>query len=166
MRPPNQRAAEDAALSARFVRSVLPAGLLPAVSAAARAQSAPAVTWRASCRVCRGSATFVEGQYACRRCFARPILAGWGVVASLMFALCSAATILFPEATPVLQIGSFGPMGVYEVGVEAWRLIRAARIPFLKTLGVHAMLRREADHEAWNAEVLDAAGRSRAPGFR
>ena len=51
-------------------------------------------------------------------------VAGWGVVASLLFAACAAATLVFPEAGQELQMISWPPMGIFEVGLGLWLLIR------------------------------------------
>ncbi len=56
------------------------------------------------------------------------MLAGWGIFASLMLATCALLTIVFPAAASSLQIASFGPMGLYEVGLGAWLLMKGANL--------------------------------------
>lgn len=55
-------------------------------------------------------------------------LAGWGIFASSLFVLCTLLMIVFPSAAQVLQIVSFAPMGIYEVGLGAWLWLRGADI--------------------------------------
>ena len=58
-----------------------------------------------------------------------PVLAAWGIGASLLLALGSCAVILFPGASQTLQMALQGPMGIYEVGLGAWLLVRGPRVP-------------------------------------
>jgi hypothetical protein len=55
------------------------------------------------------------------------ILAGWGVFASLLFAAYNLAIIAFPGATKLMYV-SFSPMGIYEIGIGLWLLLKGARI--------------------------------------
>ena len=57
------------------------------------------------------------------------ILAAWGVVASLLLTACALLIVVFPGAVSALQLVSFAPMGLYEVGLGAWLLVRGARLP-------------------------------------
>ena len=52
-----------------------------------------------------------------------------GIFASLFLASGSFAIILLPEHAQMIQMVSFGPMGIYEVGLGAWLLFRGLRIP-------------------------------------
>lgn len=58
--------------------------------------------------------------------------AAFGVGASLLMALCSVLMIVFPGAARTLQVVSFAPIGLYEVGVGVWLMIRGVDL----TLGV------------------------------
>lgn len=64
----------------------------------------------------------LESQYVPRA------IGGWGIFASLLLALGSFAIILFPGNTQLIQMVSFGPMGIYEVGLGAWLLFRGVRV--------------------------------------
>jgi hypothetical protein len=56
------------------------------------------------------------------------VLAGWGVFASLLLATHAVLTILFPSAAQKLQLVSYIPMGIYEVTLGFWLLIKGARL--------------------------------------
>jgi hypothetical protein len=56
------------------------------------------------------------------------LLAGFCVLAALLFAACAAATLLFPANAALLRMISWPPMGVLEVGLGGWLLIRGVRI--------------------------------------
>jgi len=60
--------------------------------------------------------------------YAPRALAALGVCASAWFSVASGASIVFPGATQLLQMTSWAPMGLFEVGLGAWLLIRGARI--------------------------------------
>lgn len=53
-------------------------------------------------------------------------MAGWGLFASSLFVVCALMMMLFPAAASLLQIVSFVPMGLYEVGLGLWLAIRGA----------------------------------------
>jgi hypothetical protein len=57
------------------------------------------------------------------------ILAGWGVFASLLFAVYNLLIIVFPGAVETLMYVAFAPMGIYEIAVGLWLLIKGAKIP-------------------------------------
>jgi hypothetical protein len=56
------------------------------------------------------------------------ILAGWGVFASLLFTAYNLLIIVFPGAVETLMYVSFAPMGIYEITLGFWLLIKGARI--------------------------------------
>ena len=56
------------------------------------------------------------------------VLAGWGVFASLLFTVYNLAIIVLPGTTETLMYVSFAPMGVYEIGMGLWLLLRGANI--------------------------------------
>jgi hypothetical protein len=55
------------------------------------------------------------------------LLAGWGVFASLLLAAYALATIVFPKAG-ALQVAPMLPMGIYEVTLGFWLLVRGVNI--------------------------------------
>ena len=59
--------------------------------------------------------------------FVPRLLAGWGVFASLLLAGYALAIIVFPKAG-VLQVAPMLPMGIYEVTLGFWLLLRGAKI--------------------------------------
>ncbi len=61
------------------------------------------------------------------------ILAGWGVFASLVFTAYNLFIIVYPETVETLMYASFAPMGIYEITIGFWLLLRGARIPAAKT---------------------------------
>ncbi len=56
------------------------------------------------------------------------ILAGWGVFASLLFTTYHFVIIVFPGAVETLMYVSFAPMGIYEIALGLWLLIKGANI--------------------------------------
>lgn len=56
------------------------------------------------------------------------VLAGLGVFASLLFTVCALLIIVYPGTGDILQIVSFVPMGIYEVTLGLWLLIKGAKI--------------------------------------
>lgn len=56
------------------------------------------------------------------------VMAGWGVFASLLFATHAVLTVLFPGAAQNLQLLAYIPMGIYEVTLGFWLLIKGARL--------------------------------------
>jgi hypothetical protein len=55
------------------------------------------------------------------------ILAGWGVFASLLLSAYAFTIIVFPKAA-ALQIVPMLPMGIYEVGLGFWLLLKGVRL--------------------------------------
>ena len=55
------------------------------------------------------------------------LLAGWGIFASLLLAIYALAIIVFPQAGSLMFIPML-PMGIYEVTLGFWLLLRPARI--------------------------------------
>jgi hypothetical protein len=55
------------------------------------------------------------------------VLAGWGVFASLLLAAYALTIIVFPNAG-ALQLVPMLPMGIYEITLGFWLLLRGARI--------------------------------------
>jgi hypothetical protein len=55
------------------------------------------------------------------------ILAGWGVFASLLLSAYAFTVILFPRAA-ALQIVPMLPMGIYEVSLGLWLLLKGVRL--------------------------------------
>jgi hypothetical protein len=56
------------------------------------------------------------------------VLAGWGVFASLLFATHAVLIIVFPSAAEILRLVSYIPMGIYEVTLGFWLLLKGARL--------------------------------------
>jgi hypothetical protein len=73
-----------------------------------------------------GSAIFFYLFYKSR--YIPRLLAAWGVFASVVMVFVSAAMILFPENSRVLQFG-WGPLGIAEIGTALWLTIVGIRQP-------------------------------------
>jgi hypothetical protein len=56
-------------------------------------------------------------------------IAGWGIFSSLLMAGVTFAIILFPHLGSVLGLAYMAPLGIYEVGLGLWLLIRGLRAP-------------------------------------
>jgi len=56
------------------------------------------------------------------------ILAGWGVFASLLFATYNLVIIVFPGVVETLMYVSFAPIGIYEIVLGFWLLLKGAKI--------------------------------------
>jgi hypothetical protein len=56
-------------------------------------------------------------------------LAGWGIFASLVLAIVTWAIIVFPGIGEVMGLAYMAPMGIYEVGLGLWLLVRGIREP-------------------------------------
>ena len=56
------------------------------------------------------------------------ILAGWGVFASLLFTTYNFSIIVFPGVEGTLMYVSFAPIGIYEIVLGFWLLLRGAKI--------------------------------------
>ena len=72
-----------------------------------------------------GSAVFAWLFYKSR--YIPRLLAGWGVFASLLLSLYAFTVIVFPKAA-ALQILPMLPMGIYEVGLGFWLLVKGAKL--------------------------------------
>jgi Domain of unknown function (DUF4386) len=57
------------------------------------------------------------------------VLAAWGIFASLVLALVTFANIVFPRLGDVLGMAYMMPMGLYEVGLGLWLLIKGLKAP-------------------------------------
>ncbi len=56
------------------------------------------------------------------------ILAGWGVFASLLFTAYHFSIIVFPGVVETLMYVSFAPIGIYEIVLGFWLLLKGAEI--------------------------------------
>lgn len=56
------------------------------------------------------------------------ILAGWGVFASLLLVIYNLAIVVFPEAVDTLMYVAIAPMGLYEIPIGFWLLLKGADI--------------------------------------
>jgi hypothetical protein len=56
------------------------------------------------------------------------VLAGWGVFSSLLMATYALLSIVFPNTTKLVQLASYAPMGIYEVILGPWLLLKGATI--------------------------------------
>jgi hypothetical protein len=56
-------------------------------------------------------------------------IAAWGILASSLLTLATAAVIVFPELGAAVGLAYMAPMGVYEVGLGLWLVIRGIRAP-------------------------------------
>ena len=56
-------------------------------------------------------------------------LALWGVFSSLVLALVTGIILVYPSLGESIGMTYMGPMGIYEVGLGLWLLIRGIRIP-------------------------------------
>ena len=72
-----------------------------------------------------GSAVFARLLFESR--FIPRLLSGWGMFASLLIGAYALATIVFPKAG-ALQVLPMLPMGIYEVTLGFWLLLRGAKI--------------------------------------
>jgi hypothetical protein len=55
-------------------------------------------------------------------------LAAWGIFASLVLAVVTLAILVFPGLGRVLGLSYMGPMGLYEVGLGTWLLVKGLRV--------------------------------------
>jgi len=72
---------------------------------------------------------FFQSQYIPR------VLAGWGVFSSLLLAAYALSIILYPKAG-ALQLVPMLPMGIYEVTLGFWLLLRGAKLKSFATSAV------------------------------
>ncbi len=61
-------------------------------------------------------------------------LAGWGIFASLLLAIVSLITMIFPRVYAALGMSYMMPMGIYEIGLGLWLLIKGLKAPSPQTL--------------------------------
>lgn len=54
-------------------------------------------------------------------------LAAWGVFASLVLSTCTLAIMVFPGLAGALTMAYMAPMGIYEVGLGIWLLVKGIR---------------------------------------
>ena len=57
------------------------------------------------------------------------LLAGWGIFASLVLSVVTLFTMIYPGLWDVLGITYMLPMGLYEVGLGVWLIVRGLREP-------------------------------------
>jgi Domain of unknown function (DUF4386) len=57
------------------------------------------------------------------------VLAAWGIFSSLVLAIFSLATMVYPRVWEVMGMAYMMPMGLYEVGLGLWLLIKGLREP-------------------------------------
>jgi hypothetical protein len=57
------------------------------------------------------------------------MLARWGVLASVLFATYHLVIIAFPGAAKTLMYVAFAPMGIYEISIGLWLLMKGVKIP-------------------------------------
>lgn len=74
-----------------------------------------------------GSAAFSFVWYQSR--YIPRLIAGWGLFASSLMALCSAVAVAAPEVAKALGMAYMAPMGLYELGLGLWLLIVGLREP-------------------------------------
>ena len=55
-------------------------------------------------------------------------LAGWGVFSSLLMTTYAVSSIVFPSAPKLVQVASYLPMGIYEVILGPWLLLKGATL--------------------------------------
>src|ERR1700737_765271 len=58
-------------------------------------------------------------------------LAAWGIFSSLVLAIVTWAIMVFPNLGKVIGMAYMGPMGIYEVGLGLWLLVRGIRPPIV-----------------------------------
>jgi hypothetical protein len=73
-----------------------------------------------------GSAVFSYLWYQSR--YIPRVIAGWGVFASSLLALATAALMVSPGLAPTLGLTYMAPMGLYEVGLGLWLLLVGIRV--------------------------------------
>lgn len=74
-----------------------------------------------------GSAVFsylwLESRYIPRA------FAAWGIFASLLLAIASLTIMVFPGLVAVIGMAYMAPMGIYEIGLGLWLLVRGIQAP-------------------------------------
>ena len=56
-------------------------------------------------------------------------LAAWGIFSSLVLAIVTLAIIVFPSLGNVMGLAYMAPMGIYEVGLGLWLLVKGIQAP-------------------------------------
>jgi hypothetical protein len=56
-------------------------------------------------------------------------LAAWGIFASLLLTIATLATMVFPILWERVGMAYMMPMGLYEVGLGLWLLIKGIQVP-------------------------------------
>jgi hypothetical protein len=56
------------------------------------------------------------------------VLAGWGIFSSVLMAVGALLSLVFPSAMRLLQLVSYVPMGIYEVILGPWLLLKGAKL--------------------------------------
>jgi len=56
-------------------------------------------------------------------------IAVWGIFSSLVLAIVTWAIMVFPNLGRVIGMAYMGPMGIYEVGLGLWLLVKGIRAP-------------------------------------
>jgi hypothetical protein len=56
-------------------------------------------------------------------------LAAWGIFSSLVLAIVTWSIMIFPNLGKVIGLAYMGPMGIYEVGLGLWLLVKGIRAP-------------------------------------
>jgi len=60
-------------------------------------------------------------------------LAAWGIFSSLVLSLVTLAILVFPGLGKVMGLAYMAPMGIYEVGLGLWLLVKGLRTPSTST---------------------------------
>jgi hypothetical protein len=58
-----------------------------------------------------------------------PLIAAWGIFASLLMASVSLALIVMPGLISVITLAYMLPMGIYEIGLGLWLVVNGIRLP-------------------------------------
>ena len=56
-------------------------------------------------------------------------LAAWGVFSSLVLAIVALTILAFPRLGEVIGMAYMGPMGIYEVGLGLWLIVKGVQGP-------------------------------------
>ncbi|MEO8188838.1 MAG: DUF4386 domain-containing protein [Acidobacteriota bacterium] len=57
------------------------------------------------------------------------VIAGWGIFSSLLLAAITMAALVFPGLGTALGMTYMAPMGLYEVGLGVWLLVKGIEVP-------------------------------------
>lgn len=57
------------------------------------------------------------------------VIAAWGIFASVVMAVVALALIIRPELLAVITLAYMAPMGIYEIGLGFWLLVRGVTLP-------------------------------------